>query len=71
MEKSKGELGFWRRFTGTWAGLATMAAMFLSGFGFYTLDDYRVLVVGGVLCAILLIAGLAKDVTEIIKTKLK
>lgn len=71
MEKTKGELGFWRRFTGTWAGILTVLSMFFTGFGWYEIGDWRILLVGGLLCLVLLIAGLGKDITEIIKNKTK
>jgi len=71
MEQTKGQLGFWRRFTGTWAGILTVLSMFLTGFTWYNVEDWRILLVGGILCLVLLIAGLGKDITEIIKNKTK
>ena len=70
-KKTKGQMGAWRRFTGLWAGIITSIAILLDGFEWYEISDWRVLLVGGVFSSILLIAGLAKDVTEIIKGQLK
>ena len=67
--QTKGQIGLWRRVTGVCLGFLTAESMLLSGFEFYTID-YRIIWAGGTLSAIMLIAGLAKDVTEIIKMKL-
>ncbi len=69
-KQTKGQLGFWRRFTGSWAGFLTALSMFFAGFKFYKIEDWRILLVGAMLCAILLIAGLGKDIAEIAKKKL-
>lgn len=68
-KKTKGEIGFWRRATGVIFGMLTATALFLSGFGFYSID-YRFIWAGGTMAAVMLIAGIAKDVTAIIKAKM-
>lgn len=70
-KKTRGELGFWRRFTGTWTGMLTAVSLFLTGFTFYEIEDWRILLVGAILCIVLLIAGIGKDLVEIIKNKTK
>lgn len=71
MEKTKGEVGYWRRAAGVWFAIATATAIFLDGFKFYEISDYRLIWAGGAMAVMLLIAGIAKDVTEIIKSKIK
>ena len=68
--QTKGQIGAWRRLTGVWVGLLTGVSLFLDGFTFYEVSDYRLIWAGGVISAIMLIAGIAKDVVQLAKEKL-
>jgi hypothetical protein len=67
--KTKGEIGVTRRNAGLFMIIITGLMSLLHGFDFYSVD-YRIILINGSIGCLLLIAGLSKDVTEIIKAKI-
>lgn len=67
--KTKGELGAYRRTIGVIVALVTVIALALSGFEFYEIET-QLIWAGFVTAISLLVSGIAKDVVAIAKSKI-